>query len=125
MVGINPLALDWHRFVLAIDANGVVIGCGQVKPHSDGTQELASIAVLPGWRGRGVARSIIEYLLAQHPGRLYLTCRSQLGPLYQKFGFQVIQRSDMTPYFRRLSWFVVWFARLTRQPGSMLVMRRN
>ena len=30
------MALDWHRFILAIDPFGKVIGCGQVKPHSDG-----------------------------------------------------------------------------------------
>ena len=62
-VRINPLALDWHRFVLAIDTYGLVVGCGQVKPHSDGSLELASIAVLPDWRSKGVARRIIEYLL--------------------------------------------------------------
>jgi N-acetylglutamate synthase-like GNAT family acetyltransferase len=124
-VRINPMALDWHRFVLAVDAYGMVIGCGQVKPHSDGSIELASIAVLPDWRSKGVARRIIEYLLEQHPGRIYLTCQSELGPMYQKFGFQVIQRAEMTPYFRRLSQIINWIGKLTRLPRTLLVMRRN
>jgi N-acetylglutamate synthase-like GNAT family acetyltransferase len=124
-VRINPLALDWHRFILAIDSNGNVIGCGQVKPHSDGSLELASIAVLPDWRGKGVARLIIEYLLKQHPGRIYLTCRSNLSSMYQKFGFQAIMPAEMTPYFRRLHRIVAWINKLFRQPHSMLVMRRN
>jgi N-acetylglutamate synthase-like GNAT family acetyltransferase len=124
-VRINPLALDWHRFILAIDPHGRVIGCGQVKLHSDGTSELASIAVLPEWRSKGVAHRIIEYLLEQHPGRMYLTCQSQLGPMYQKFGFQVIQPADMTPYFRRLSRIVALVDKIIRQPHTMLVMRRN
>ena len=47
-VHINPLGLDWRRFVVAVDEEGAVIGCGQVKPHGDGTRELASIAVAPG-----------------------------------------------------------------------------
>lgn len=119
------MALDWHRFVLATDASGVVIGCGQVKPHSDGTAELASIAVLPEWRCIGVARKIIEYLLDQHPGQIYLTCRSPLGPMYQKFGFQAIQYAEMTPYFRRLSRIVAWIGKLVHHHDSMLVMRRN
>jgi N-acetylglutamate synthase-like GNAT family acetyltransferase len=119
------MALDWHRFVLAVDAYGMVIGCGQVKPHSDGSIELASIAVLPDWRSKGVARRIIEYLLEQHPDRIYLTCQSDLGPMYQKFGFQVIQRAEMTPYFRRLSQIVNWIGKLTHQPHILLVMRRN
>jgi N-acetylglutamate synthase-like GNAT family acetyltransferase len=122
---INPLALDWHRFILAIDPFGKVIGCGQVKPHSDGSIELASIAVLPEWRNHGIARRLIEYLLEQHPGRIYLTCQSQLGPMYRKFGFQAVQTADMTPYFKRLNRIVRWIGKLTHQPGGMLVMRRG
>jgi len=124
-VRINPLALDWHRFILAIDSFGKVIGCGQVKSHSDGSFELSSIAVLPEWRHIGIARRLIEYLLEQHPGRIYLTCQSQLGPMYQKFGFQVIQAAEMTPYFRRLSRIVTWFDKLTHQSHRLLVMRRD
>jgi len=124
-VRINPLALDWHRFILAIDPYGQVIGCGQVKPHSDGSIELASIAVLPEWRNHGIARRIIEYLLEQHPGRIYLTCQSQLGPMYRKFGFQVLQTAELTPYFKRLNRIVTWIEKLTRQPRRMLVMRRG
>jgi N-acetylglutamate synthase-like GNAT family acetyltransferase len=124
-VRINPLSLDWRRFVLAIDSSGMVIGCGQVKPHSDGSSELASIAVVPEWRGKGVARRIIEYLLKQHSGRIYLTCQSHHGPMYQKFGFQVIQTDEMTPYFQRLSRIVALVNKLFHQPDTMLVMRRN
>jgi N-acetylglutamate synthase-like GNAT family acetyltransferase len=125
LVRINPTSLNWHRFVLAVDRDGKIIGCGQVKPHSDGSLELASIAVLPDWRGRGIARSIIEHLLQEYPGRLYLTCRSQLGPIYQKFGFKVLHVVDMPPYFRRLSRLVALFNKLFHQSDHLLVMRRN
>jgi N-acetylglutamate synthase-like GNAT family acetyltransferase len=124
-VQINPVSLNWRRFILAVDRDGNTIGCGQVKPHSDASLELASIAVLLNWRGKGIARGIIEYLLNQYPGRLYLTCRSQLGPMYQKFGFQTIQNADMPPYFRRLSRLVALFNKLFHQPDHLLVMRRN
>ena len=122
---INPTGLNWRHFVLATGAGGDVIGCGQVKPHADGSRELASIAVLPEWRGKGVARRIIEHLLEQYSGRLYLTCRSSLGPLYQKFGFQVVQIAEMPPYFQRLSRIVTLMNKLTHQPNILLVMRRN
>src|SRR3989304_5329525 len=57
-VGINPRGLDWRRFQVAVDPGGRLVGCGQVKPHADGSRELASIAVPPkgridgafGWR---------------------------------------------------------------------------
>jgi N-acetylglutamate synthase-like GNAT family acetyltransferase len=125
LVHINPTGLNWQRFILAVDRQGSIIGCGQLKPHGDGSIELASIAVMPEWRGNGVARTIIEYLLEQHPGSLYLTCRAQLGPLYEKFGFQVLHIGEMPPYFKRLSRLVNLFPRLGRQPDRLLVMRRN
>lgn len=101
--GINPTALNWRRFLVALDERGELIGCGQVKPHADGTHELASIAVEPEWRGRGVARALIEALLAKHPGELYLMCQSSLEPLYTKFGFLKIERAQMPTFFRRVS----------------------
>jgi len=124
-VGINPTGLSWKRFVVAINKPGSIIGCGQVKPHKDGSLELASIAVLPDWRGRGIARRIIEQLLEQHPGRLYLTCRAPLEPLYQKFGFQTIQLEDMPPYFQQISRLAALYKKLSHQTDRLLVMRRD
>lgn len=125
LVGINPTGLSWKRFTLAVDGQGNIIGCGQVKPHKDGSLELASIAVLPEWRNRGVARFIIEHLLEQYPGRLYLTCRSQLEPLYQKFGFQAIEFAEMPPYFQQISRLAALYNQLAHQPGHLSVMRRQ
>lgn len=99
-VRINPMGLDWRRFVVAVDSNGDLIGCGQIKPHRDGSQELASVAVHLEWRGRGVARALVENLLRSHPGMVYLTCRAELGIFYEKFGFRVAQKSEMPTYFR-------------------------
>jgi N-acetylglutamate synthase-like GNAT family acetyltransferase len=124
-VHINPTGLNWQRFILAVDRQGSIIGCGQLKPHGDGSLELASIAVLPDWRGKGVARTIIEYLLGQHSGRVYLTCRSELRPLYQKFGFQVLNTGEMPLYFKRISRLVNLLPQLRHQPDRLLVMRRN
>ena len=103
-VGINPMALDWRRFTIAVDADDRLVGCGQVKPHKDGSLELASIAVLPEWRKQGVARAIILHLLETYPRPLYLTCRGRLGPFYEKFGFQEMTApADLPPYFRRIT----------------------
>lgn len=124
LVQINPISLNWRRFVLAVDEEEI-IACGQVKPHADGSLELASIAVLPDWRGRGIARTIIGHLLSQYPGRLYLTCRSQLGSMYQKFGFHAIQIVNMPPYFQRLSRLAALFKKLLHQSDHLLVMQRN
>ena len=44
---LNPFSLDWRRFIVAEDENGSVVACVQVKPHGDGSRELASLVVLP------------------------------------------------------------------------------
>ncbi len=125
LVHINPMGLRWQQFILAVDDQGRVIGCGQVKHHADASRELASIAVLPAWRGRGVARAIIEQLLELHQGSLYLTCRAALGPMYEKFGFQSIQMDEMPPYFKHLKRLAVFLRLIFRQADQLLVMRRD
>lgn len=101
-VGINPLGLRWQNFILAVDEQGQMIGCGQIKEHYDGSRELASIAVDPNWRGRGVATTIIQELLHRQNGLLYLTCRTGLTPFYQRFGFEPAEFTELPPYFRRI-----------------------
>ena len=63
--------LDWERFVVAANPDGELIGCGQLKPHGREILELASITVHPNYRNLGVARAIIEHLLADGPRPLY------------------------------------------------------
>lgn len=102
-VKINPIGLDWRRFLVATDEHGAVVGCGQVKPHQDGTQELASIAVRPERQGQGIGSEIVRRLLTKHPGPLYLTCQARLGTFYEPFGFQRVPPETLSPYFRRIS----------------------
>jgi N-acetylglutamate synthase-like GNAT family acetyltransferase len=123
-VQINPIGLHWPRFIVAVDERGQLIGCGQVKRHSDGSCELASIAVIPTWRGKGVARAIIERMLTDHPTELYLTCRAELGSFYERFGFGKTDASEMPPYFRRIYRLSRIIRALRLLTGEMLVMRR-
>ena len=112
--GINPMGLDWKRFIVAVDPEGQVIGCGQLKPHGKEVLELASIAVRPAHRKQGVARAIIERLLADSPRPLYLMCRSRLEPLYEKFGFRAIPYEEMPRYFQRISRLAGWVEMVAR-----------
>jgi predicted N-acetyltransferase YhbS len=102
LVGINPTGLDWRRFVVAVDGQGQVIGCGQVKPHGRDVLELASIAVLPEHRGRGIARKVIEALLEKTPRPLYLMCMAHNGPMYERFGFRAMAPGELPRYFQRI-----------------------
>jgi N-acetylglutamate synthase-like GNAT family acetyltransferase len=124
-VGINPLGLDWRRFIVIVDENDHLLACGQVKPHGGGTKELASIAVRPGFRGKGFARRVIEELLKRNQNTLYLTCRDTLPPFYEKFGFHIIPPCQMPTYFRWVYRLVAFFSKFTRIPNQLRVMRRD
>lgn len=122
-VRINPTGLDWRRFTVAVNGPGELIGCGQLKPVPGGLTELASLAVRPAYRRQGVARALIEQLLAEAPRPVYLTCRSSLGPLYEKFGFRVLGSDETPPYYRRLQRLAGVFMELARQNETLYVMK--
>lgn len=121
-VRINPWGLDWRRFLIAVDANDRLVGCGQLKPHGSEVVELASIAVEPEFRDRGLARRIIDALIAQAPRPLYLTCRSSLTPLYEKWGFQEMTLPEMPRYFRRLARTMSVIAAVAKMGDHLSVM---
>ncbi len=123
LVGINPSGLDWRRFLVAVDESGQVLGCGQIKPHGADILELASIAVVPQFQGQGIARAIMERLLAQSPRPLYLMCIAHNGPMYEKFGFQRIEHKDMPKYFQRISKLFSVAKVVRRTEEDLLVMK--
>jgi N-acetylglutamate synthase-like GNAT family acetyltransferase len=123
LVGINPMDLDWKRFVVALNERDEMIGCGQLKPHGKDILELASLAVYPEQRGKGVGRAIIQDLLKDSPRPLYLMCESSVGPLYEKFGFREISYEEMPRYFQRISKLVGLAATLAHREERLLVMK--
>ena len=122
-VGINPMDLDWRRFIVAVNDQEQIIGTGQIKPHRKEVLELASIAVRPESQGQGIARAIIERLLKDSPRPLYLTCLSTMEPLYQKFGFVALSHEEMPRYYQRLSKLANTMLTFTRRDEHMLVMK--
>ena len=124
-VGINPTGLGWRRFVVAVTPGGEVLACGQLKPHNDGTIEMASIAVQSSARKQGIARILIERLISEAPRPLYLTCRREMSGFYQKFGFQPANNKELPDYFRRLSRFVGLLKAVHLLSDNLLVMVLN
>ena len=123
---LNPVDLNWRNFVVACDEEGVVRGCGQVKHHRDGSKELASLVVEDGWRRQGIAGRIIQAIQTNEPPPLWLTCRSELIPYYQQFGFsESTNPDDMPSYFRRVHCLVGFFLRTTRSGDYLGVMCWN
>jgi N-acetylglutamate synthase-like GNAT family acetyltransferase len=124
VVRINPTGLDWRHFLVAVTPANTLVGCGQIKRHSDGSRELASIAVQEQARGQGVAQAIIQELLVRELERpLYLMCRARLESLYVKFGFRAIGLDAMPPYFQRISRAERMFNSKAQAEDRLMVMR--
>jgi N-acetylglutamate synthase-like GNAT family acetyltransferase len=123
LVGINPMGLDWRRFVLAVDEQDQMLGCGQIKPHGHDLLELASIAVYPEHQGKGIGSAMIEQLLQDSGRPLYLMCESSNGPLYEKFGFREISYDEMPRYYQRISRVAGLVTTLAKREERLLIMK--
>ncbi len=89
-----PLALEWDELdplshhVLAVDDDGHPVGTGRLTPEP----RIGRMAVLPGWRGRGVGAAILARLLRQAHALGYasIEIHAQVDAMafYQRFGFR-------------------------------------
>ena len=130
--GLNPLALDWPRFVVAESigeaSQGEVVGIGQVKILGDGAPEMASLAVLPGRQGEGVGGAIVWTLLSRTPGPIYLRCASRDEGYYERFGFTTLAPEQMPRSLRRIYRLIDpalrLYNRITGSSERMLIMGR-
>lgn len=125
--GLNPLSSGWRRFTLVSrSVDGPVVAIGQIKVHDDGSRELASIAVAEAERGRGVARALIERLLADEPGEIYLTCAPRLCAFYEPFGFVEVHGARGLPtYFRIIALATGWLRHVAPGWGPAIMRRRE
>ena len=94
---MNPLFLKPKQFVVAETAvDGQFVGCGQIRPITATESELASLYVVPDWRGRGVGGRIVGQLLASfvsgggRPASLYLLTLARTTPFYEPWGFEEV-----------------------------------
>ncbi|MFL5803660.1 MAG: GNAT family N-acetyltransferase [Roseiflexaceae bacterium] len=124
---INPSDLDWRRFLVA-EQGGQIVGVVQVRPHRDGSRELASLAVVPEQQGQGVGAALVGALLARERGPLDLMCTDQMEGYYARFGFRRLASHELAPYFRRIMWIarvISFIAKLGGMRMRMTVMRRG
>ncbi|RPI83241.1 MAG: N-acetyltransferase [Chloroflexi bacterium] len=124
-VRINPIGLDWRRFIVATDPEDSILACGQIKRHYDGSRELASIAVCPEHQMKGLGSAVIRHLIEREPPPLYLTCRSQLETYYVRFGFRKVSPVEMAPYFRRIYKLAKLLGNSGLMPTDISVMIRS
>jgi N-acetylglutamate synthase-like GNAT family acetyltransferase len=91
---LDPRGLRWQNFVVAED-DGQIAGIGQIRPFPD-CPELGSVITLKTYRGQGIARRIVERLLAdwKKPGPIYVRTRDYMTKYYAQFGFNEMPLQD-------------------------------
>lgn len=125
---LPPRDLDWRRTLVA-EQGGRMVGVGQLRPHADGSHELASLAVLPAAQGKGAGSALVAALSARAPGRLYLFCREGLVGYYARLGFAPLPTDAPLPaeLARRVAFgrrVLSWLARVGWNVGELVVMER-
>ncbi len=121
---LDPFNVHWENFLVA-EANGHIIGIGQVKPYP-GARELGSLVVTADQRQTGVGGAIIKALIARERTRsaepLYLFCLAFREPYYAKFGFRRVTGRELPPSLKTKFRLGSIVTRLIRQP--LVAMRR-
>ncbi|MCI0857418.1 MAG: GNAT family N-acetyltransferase [Chloroflexi bacterium] len=112
--------LHQDQFVVSVDIDGVVVGCGRLRPYSDFC-ELASLAVGSQVRARGMGREIVNGLLERYSGPIYLICEDGVVDFFRRFGFVSILDREM-PEGLRAKWD--YFADLAG-PMNLMLRREN
>jgi ribosomal protein S18 acetylase RimI-like enzyme len=100
------IAPGGHIFMATED--GAAIGCVALMAMADaGSLEVAKMAVAEAHKGRGIGGALMAACVARGreigARRLYLETNSGLAPalgLYRRFGFQVVEPAEPSPYAR-------------------------
>lgn len=95
-VKFQPSQADDLICVAEID--GVKAGLGRLIRIDAQTGELGGIYALPAFRGQGVARAVVGYLLEQSPyPRLFCIPFKHLEGFYRGFGFSPVPQDLAIP----------------------------
>ncbi|MCT7954689.1 GNAT family N-acetyltransferase [Laspinema palackyanum] len=90
---LDPTQLRWENFSV-IEFPDKVIACGQLRQFS-GCQELGSLVVDKSWRDRGLGSYLVQHLVKEAIGPVYVECMGWLVEFYEQLGFVKISWSEL------------------------------
>ena len=114
---LNPINVRWQNFQVAVEDDGRIAGVGQLRPHKDGSLELASLAVLPACQHRGIGSRLMQALMAERRPPIYLFCEQELAEFYDRFGFKPVDAKSLPAPLARLFWAGSMIKRIDRLLG--------
>jgi amino-acid N-acetyltransferase len=95
------------HFLVARDAAGALVGACGLEPHGR-IALLRSLVVAPAWRGRGLAKRLVETIEQRAQGfaldELYLLTTTA-ADFFAHIGYRVIRRDAVPPVLRSTAQF--------------------
>jgi amino-acid N-acetyltransferase len=116
---LNPANLQWQRFVIA-ERDSHAVGVAQLRRHSDGSNELASLVVELDSRGHGIATQMVDALLADERGPVYTLIDRRFADHFARWRFIPIDPGQLPPSVLR----VYRIGRVVTSVGSALRRHR-
>lgn len=82
-----------NEIIVIIEVNSSKVGLGRLQKIDDNNAELGGIYVEPEFRGKGLARKIVSFLLENSSGYKTIYCLpfSNLSNFYKIFGFKELK----------------------------------
>lgn len=94
-----PAELEWDAadatcvHAVARNRQGVAVATGRLLPYQPGTAKIGRMAVLPGQRGNGIGRQVLDALMAAAQARgdasVLLHAQASAAPFYARAGYVV------------------------------------
>ena len=88
-----------QELVVAVDADGTVIGCGALHVMWVDLAEIRTLAVAPGWTGTGAGSALLTTLLdrARALGLARVFCLTFEVDFFTRHGFEEIEGTVVSP----------------------------
>ncbi len=102
-LGLDYPGMEGDDLWVCEDDGGRIAGAVALKRHPD-CLELCALGVEPAARGRGMARALVEALMAEAPGPVYLA--TVIPGFFETCGFRAVDRDIPAtfPSKRATSW---------------------
>lgn len=99
----ESVRMTLQDFVVAVDADNRVMGCGALKEYSPSLAEVASVAVAREAHGHGVGTLVVQAveLLAQKRGIDELFALTVTPKFFEASGYGVVDRASYPEKIRR------------------------
>ena len=94
----EQLSRNFREFVVAVDAEGTVVGCAALRVYNETLAEVGSLAVADAAHGQGVGRKLVERILEEARGlglgTVFALTLQEL--FFHRLGFRTVQK-EMFP----------------------------